>query len=89
MKKVEEKYLLVDDYMLRKVLEKIKEILGIEKYDDINILIDTRWIVRRFYCKNVVILITCVVKDNGKFCAQIFLEETLLLACKISSIDTF
>ena len=41
MKKVEEKYLLVDDYMLRKVLEKIKEILGIEKYDDINILIDT------------------------------------------------
>ena len=35
-----EKYLVVDDYMLYKVLGKIKEIIGIEKFDDTNILID-------------------------------------------------
>ena len=28
------KYLIVDDYMLNKALDKIKEIKGIEKFDD-------------------------------------------------------
>ena len=32
---------MVDDYMLEKVLDKIKEIIGIEKFDDAKILIDT------------------------------------------------
>ena len=32
---------MVDDYMLGKVLVKIKEIIGIEKIDDTEILIDT------------------------------------------------
>ena len=30
---------MVDDYMLNKVLEKIKEIISIEKFDDTKILI--------------------------------------------------
>ena len=28
------KYLIVDDYMINKVLDKSKEIIGIEKFDD-------------------------------------------------------
>ena len=34
-------YLMVDDYMLDKVLDKMKEILGIKKFDFTEILIDT------------------------------------------------
>ena len=34
-------YLMVDDYMLDKVLDKTKEILGIKKFDFTEILIDT------------------------------------------------
>ena len=45
MRKIEEheveKYLTVDDYMLDKVLDKITEIINIEKLDDIKILIET------------------------------------------------
>ena len=45
MGKIEElegkKYLMVDDYIVDKVLDKIKEIIGIEKFDDTRILIDT------------------------------------------------
>ena len=33
---------MVDDYMLDKALNKIKEKLGIEKLDDTKILIDTK-----------------------------------------------
>ena len=36
----ERKCLMVHDYMLDKVLVKIKEIIAIEKFYDINILID-------------------------------------------------
>ena len=32
---------MFDDYMLDKVLEKIKEIISIEQFDDTKILIDT------------------------------------------------
>ena len=45
MGKIEEhkgkKYLTVDDYLINKVLDKIKGIIGIKKFDDIKILIDT------------------------------------------------
>ena len=30
--------------------------------------------------KNAVILITCIIRDDGKFYPQIFLEEALLVA---------
>ena len=32
------KYLMVDDFMLDKVLDKIKEIIGIEKFDDTKLM---------------------------------------------------
>ena len=35
------KYLMVNDYMLDKVLDKINETIGIVKINDTNILIDT------------------------------------------------
>ena len=38
---MKEKYLIVDDFMLEKLLDKIKEIIFIRKFDDIKILIDT------------------------------------------------
>ena len=45
MSKTEEhkrkKYLMINDYMLDKVLDKIKEAIGIVKIDDTKILIDT------------------------------------------------
>ena len=35
------KYLMVNDYMLDKVLDKIIETIGTEKFDDTKILIDS------------------------------------------------
>ena len=35
------KYLMVDDYVLDKILDKIKEIIDIEEFDNAKILIDT------------------------------------------------
>ena len=55
---------MVDDYMLVKVLDKIKEILGIDKLPDDTTL------------KDVVISFTCIIKNDDKFNPQIFLEET-------------
>ena len=54
---------MVDDYMLDNVLVKITEIIGIEKFDDTMILIDTEYkLLHEITLKNVVILMTCVTK---------------------------
>ena len=66
------------DYMLHKVLDKIKEIIGI---DNTKILIDTYdKLPDDITLKNAVTLMTCVKKDDGKFFPQLFLEEALLEA---------
>ena len=66
--------------MLDNVLDKIKEIIGIEKFDDTKILIDTDGkLPNDITLKNVVLLIACVIKDDDKFHPQIFLEEALFL----------
>ena len=83
MGKIEENegkiYLVVDDYMLDEILDKFKQIIAIKKIDDTMIFIDTN---DKFQddisFKNVVILITCDIKDDGKFYLQIFFEEALL-----------
>ena len=54
---------------------KIKEIIGFEKVDNTKVLIDTN--DKLSDLENVVILMTCVIKDDIKFCPQIFLEEAL------------
>ena len=38
---------MVDDFMLDKLLDKIKEIIGTETFDDIKILIDTYDIIAK------------------------------------------
>ena len=56
---------MVDDYMLDKVLDKIKEIIGIEKFDGTKILIyaDDKF-ADDITLKNVMILMACVIKGN-------------------------
>ena len=64
--------------MLDKEFDKIKQTIGIVKLDDTKIVIDTDDKLSNYITlKNVVILITCVIKDDAKFYPQIFLEEAL------------
>ena len=62
---------MVDDYMLNRPLEKT---------DATKILVDTDdKLPDDITFKNAVILMTCVIKDDGKFYPQIFLEEALFV----------
>ena len=71
-------YLMVDGNILDKVLDKIKNIIGIEKFDDTKILIETDGkLPDDITIKNFVILITWIIKDDGNFYPQLFWEETL------------
>ena len=82
------KYLMTDDYTLDKLFDKIKMIIGIEKFDDAKILINTNdKLFDEISLKGVVVLILCVIKDEGKCYPQILLEA--LVAQKISNIGTF
>ena len=55
----EKKYSMINDYMLDKLLDIIKETIGIEKFDDTKISIDTDDKLPDYiYLKIVVILIT-------------------------------
>ena len=68
--------MLIDGYVLDKVLLKIKEIVGTEKFHDTIILIDTYdKPPHDVTLKNVVILITYVIKDGKKLYQQLFLAE--------------
>ena len=58
----EKKYLMVDDYMINKVLDKIQTIIGMYKFDDTKILNDTvDELSDNITLKNVVILMTHVI----------------------------
>ena len=55
-----------------------KGIIRNEKYDGTNILIDTDdKLLNYITLTNVVIIMTSVVKDDGKFYSQLFLEKAL------------
>ena len=72
------RYLIVNDDMLDKIIDKIKETIGIVKFDGTRILIDTDDKLPDYITfKNVVILITCVIKSITKIYPQLFLEEIL------------
>ena len=63
-----EKYLTIDDYVLDKVLDKTEEIIGIEKFDDTKILIDTDdKLPDNITLQNAVILMTSAIKNDDKF----------------------
>ena len=76
----EKKYLMVDDYELSKILDKLKEIISIEHFHNTKILIDTDVKLPDITLKTVMILMTCVIKDDDKFYLQLFLGEALLEA---------
>ena len=61
------------------MLNKTKEVKSIEKFDDTIILIETDdKFTDDITLKYVVILITCVIKNGGKFYPQKFSEEALV-----------
>ena len=75
---------MVDDYMLDIVLHNIKKLIETLKhwniFDKTKILIDTdKKLPDDITLRNVAILATYVVKDDGKFYPQIFLEKALLI----------
>ena len=58
---------MVGDYMLDKVLDKIKMIIGIKKFEDTKILIEADdKLLDDVTLKNVVIIITCAIKNAEK-----------------------
>ena len=64
---------MADDNILDRVLKVIQKVAGIKKFEDAKVLIDADDII----FKNVVILITCVIKEDDKLYLQISLEETM------------
>ena len=56
---------MIDDDIFDKVLDKIKNMIGIETCDDTKVLMDTDdKLAGDIALKDVVILITCVIKDG-------------------------
>ena len=67
-----------NDYILDKILDKIKEIIGIGKFDDTKIMVKTDdKLPDHIAFKNGMILITYDIKNGDKFYLQIFLEQVL------------
>ena len=70
--------LIVDGYMVYKVLNKIKEIISIEKFDDNKILINTDdKLSNNITLTRFMILMTCFLKDGNTFDPQRFLDDSL------------
>ena len=70
--------MILDINILDKVLVKIKIRIGIGKFDDTKKLIDTdNKLADKITLKNIVILISCVIKDDDNFYPKLFLEEAL------------
>ena len=69
---------MVDGYMLNKLLDKIKETIGIEKFYDTKILIDIDDILSDdITSENVTISTTRVIKDDNKLYPQLSLDHAL------------
>ena len=68
----DKEYLIVGNYVLDKVLGRFKKIIGIKEFDKTKILIDTDDILPdNITFRNAVVLMTSVIKDNGKFYPQL------------------
>ena len=69
---------MIDDYMLIKVLEKIKKMKVMDINDNTKILIDTDGkLPDGISFKKIVILMASVIKDDKSLYPQLFLEEAL------------
>ena len=61
-------------------MDKLKEIISIEKFDDTKIFIHTDdKLPDNITLKIAMILMTCVIKHDCEFYPQLFLEEALFL----------
>ena len=70
--------MILDVNILDKVLVKIKIKIGIGKFDDTEKLIDTdNKLADKITLKNIVILISRIIKDDDNFYPKLFLEEAL------------
>ena len=77
---MEGKHLMANGYMQDKVLNRIKAVKGIEDFGNSKILFNTHDNCQDdITLKNVETLATCVIKDDGRFYSQLFLEEALFL----------
>ena len=64
---------MIDDYMVHKVLDKTKEIIGIKKFDDTKILINTDdKLSHDITLKRAVILLTVLIKMVINFIHSFF-----------------
>ena len=82
IKKIEEhekkEYSMIDDFMLIKVLEKIKKMKVMDINDNTKILIGTDGkLPDGISFKKIVILMASVIKDDKSLYPQLFLEEAL------------
>lgn len=73
MEKIKEhkgkKYLRFDDYVLNIELDRIKEIIDTEEFDNTQILIRRDDVLPGdITLKNAVVLMVSIIKDDGKFC---------------------
>ena len=70
---------MVNDYIQDKVSYKVKETIGIVKFDETKFLIDTDDKFLDFITlKNVAILITYIMKDDGKSYPHILFERAFI-----------
>ena len=70
---MKKKKIMDDDYMLHKVLDKLKKIIDIKKFDDTKIFIDTDdKLPDDITIKILLILLTCVIKDDEYFMQKHF-----------------
>ena len=64
--------------LLEKVLDEIKGIIGIAEFDDTKILIDMYGkLPDNITLKNVVILMTCAIKDGDKHFIHNYLRRSI------------
>ena len=87
MGKIEEhkgkKYLMVYNYMLGKLLDQIREKIGLDKFGDFKILMERDDILPdNIILKNVFALITQVISNDDHSFSQINLEQSLAVQCK-------
>ena len=85
----EKKYLETDN-MLNRVWDKIKMMIGIDKFNNSKILIYTeKKLAYQVTLKNIMISISCVVKVDDKFYPKIFSEEALVVWKLIRNTKTW
>ena len=71
--------MIVNDYTLDKVLDKIKKATGIAQFDDNKILIDTDDNLRDFNTlKNVVMTATSVIKGDTKILSKYVFRRSIV-----------